>query len=113
MLKSGPLPAGLQGSSASALGAKRSGTLVAVTSGAMSQENSAKLLDRVKDGVALTWNHPEGYVSEVAKTAHLLLGIVYLTAILGGAAVLLGIFLGGGRALVRVMRGKPPSVLND
>jgi hypothetical protein len=113
ILKSGALPAGLQGSSASALGVRRNGALVAVTSGAISAEDSAKLLDRVKDGVALTWNHPEGYVSEVGKTAHLLLGIMYLTAILGCSALLLGIFLGGGRALVRVMRGKPPSTLND
>jgi hypothetical protein len=113
MLKGTPLPAGLQSSSATALAVKRSGPLVAVTSGAMTADESSKLLDQVKYEVAVTVNHPEGYVSEVKKTARLLLGIVYLTAILGGAAVFLGIFFGGGRALIRVMRGKPPSTLND
>ena len=47
--------------------------------------------------------------SEVAKTAKLLMGIASLTIILGLAAVLLGFFLGGGRAMYRVMRGKPAS----
>jgi len=33
--------------------------------------------------------------------------------ILGGASILLGLFLGGGRAIYRVMRGKPASSLHD
>jgi hypothetical protein len=56
---------------------------------------------------------PKAPNSEVKKTASLLLGIVYLTGILGAAALLLGIFLGGGRAVFRVLRGKPVSTLND
>jgi hypothetical protein len=52
-------------------------------------------------------------VSEVAKTAKLLLGIAYLIGILGSAAIFLGLFFGGGRALLRVMRGKSPSTLNE
>ena len=113
MLKGSSLPATLQSSNASALAVKRNGPLVAVTSGAMTADESSQLLNQVKYEVAVTVNHPEGYVSEVKKTARLLLGIVYLTAILGGAAVFLGLFFGGGRALIRVMRGKPPSTLND
>jgi hypothetical protein len=112
-LLKGNLPPSLQESSAVALGAKRSGPLVAVTSGKFSSKEAQLLLGAVKYGAEVTWNHPEGYVNEVRKTARLLLGIVYLTGILGGAAVLLGLFLGGGRALIRVLRGKPPSVLND
>ena len=109
----GTLPASLQGSNPVSLGVKRSGPLVAVTSGNFSSKESQALLDGVKYEAAVTWNHPEGYVNEVRKTARLLLGILYLTGILGASAVLLGVFLGGGRAAIRVLRGKPPSTLND
>jgi hypothetical protein len=112
MLK-GALPASLQGGNAISLGVKRSGPLVAVTSGNFSSKESRALLDGVKYEAAITWNHPEGYVNEVRKTARLLVGILYLTGILGASAVLLGLFLGGGRAAIRVLRGKPPSTLND
>jgi len=47
--------------------------------------------------------------SEVSKTAKLLLGIAMLVIIVGSAAVLLGLFLGGGRAIWRVAHGKPAS----
>jgi hypothetical protein len=109
----GALPASLQSSSAAALGVKQSGPLVAVTSGGFSSKQAQTLLGQVKYEAAITWNHPEGYVNEVRKTARLLLGILYLTGILGASAALLGLFLGGGRALYRVLRGKPPSTMND
>lgn len=67
----------------------------------------------MKYDAEVTVNHPEGYVSEVKKTARLLLGIIYLTGILGASSLLLGVFLGGGRAVVRRLRGKPVSSLND
>jgi hypothetical protein len=113
----GTLPQSLQGGNAAALGVKRSGTLVAITSGGFSAAEANELRDAVKSQTTLTWNHPEGYGNpvgrEVKKTARLLLGITYLTGILGGGALLLGLFLGGGRALIRVLRGKPPSSMND
>jgi hypothetical protein len=96
-----------------ALAVKHSGPLVAVTSGDISGEEAGDLLDHVKYEAEVTVNHTEGYVSEVKKAANLLLGILYLTGILGGASILLGLFLGGGRALVRRLRGKPVSTLND
>lgn len=103
----------LAGSSAVALGVHRSGPLVAVTSGDFSSREAQEMLARVKYEAAVTWNHPEGYVSEVKKTARLLLGILYLTGVLGVGALLLGLFLGGGRALVRVIRGKSASTMHD
>jgi Family of unknown function (DUF6599) len=109
LLKTGSLP----GSNAVALSVHRSGPLVVVTSGNFSSKEAQDVLARVKYEAAITWNHPEGYVSEVGKTARLLLGILYLTGILGVGALLLGLFLGGGRALVRVMRGKSASTLNE
>ena len=80
---------------------------------AISADAAHKLLSAVNYTADVTWNHPQGYVSEVSKTAKLLVGIISLTAILGGTALLLGIFFGGGRALYRRLRGKPVSTLAD
>ena len=48
-------------------------------------------------------------VVETRKTFGLLANIIIFSGVLCLAAVLLGLFLGGGRALVRVLRGKPPA----
>ncbi len=94
--------------------ARRSGPLVGVVSGAgVSQQDAEGLLSKVHYVSDLTLNQPQGYISEVAKTAKLLLGIAYLIAILGIAAFTIAIFLGGGRLLLRRLRGKPDSVMND
>src|SRR5277367_4999243 len=106
-------PSQLADSSGVALQSRRSGPLVAITSGSFSSEDAHKLLSDVNYSADVTWNHPQGYVSEVSKTAKLLVGIITLTAILGGTALLLGIFFGGGRALYRRLRGKPVSSLAD
>lgn len=103
----------LAASAPAALQSRRSGPLLIVSSGSFSSEAARKLISGVNYSPDVTWNHPQGYVSEVSKTAKLLVGIVYLTAILGGTALLLGIFFGGGRALYRRMRGKPASTLAD
>jgi hypothetical protein len=117
-LKSGNSPASLwssqlAASSTEALQSRRSGPLVAVTSGSFSADAARKLLSNTNYNADVTWNHPQGYVSEVSKTARLLVGIITLCGVLGGAALLLGIFFGGGRALLRRLRGKPASTLND
>lgn len=103
----------LAASSAAALQSRRSGPLLAVSSGTLSPDAAHKLISSVNYSADVTWNHPEGYVSDVTKTAKLLIGIISLTAILGGTALLLGIFFGGGRALYRRLRGKPASSLAD
>src|SRR5271170_198950 len=103
----------LAASSAAALQSRRSGPLLAVSSGTLSPDAAHKLISSVNYSADVTWNHPQGYVSDVTKTAKLLIGIISLTAILGGAALLLGIFFGGGRALYRRLRGKPASTLAD
>ena len=56
---------------------------------------------------------PQPTESEVAKTGKLLLGIAALVIIGGSAAMLLGFFLGGGRALYRVAHGKPASTVYE
>lgn len=91
----------------------RSGPLVAVTSGSFSNNEAQSLLAQIKYEAEVTVDHAKSYVSEVKKTARLVLGIIYLTFILGGSSMLVGLFLGGGRAVVRRLRGKPISSLND
>ncbi len=89
------------------------GPLVALTAGPISAAEAHTLIQGIRYNTVLTINHPEGYVSEVSKAAKLLLGIAYMVIILAVAAVLLAVFLGGGRVLIRRMRGKPDSSLND
>ncbi|HEY0786475.1 MAG TPA: DUF6599 family protein [Acidobacteriaceae bacterium] len=110
LLKSGTpgLPVGDPG-----VVAEQIGPLVGLTGGHLSQAEAQNLLGEVHYQAAITINHPEGYVSEVSKAAKLLLGIASLTGVLAVAAVLLALFLGGGRVLLRRMRGKPDSSMND
>ena len=92
----------------------RTGPLLGIVSGSgVSPADAHRLLNQIHYVADLTLDQPEGYTSEVAKAAKLLLGIAYLTGILAAAAVLLAVFLGGGRVLIRRMRGKPDSSLND
>jgi hypothetical protein len=88
---------------------RRSGPIVAVVTGGLSDAMAHKLLNQVNYQADVVWNNPKGYISDGSKVARLVLGIFALTGILGGAAILLGLFLGGGRAMVRVLRGKPAS----
>ncbi len=96
-----------------ALLVKRAGTRVAITSGGFTPAQAKALLAQIefREHVAIDRLKPK--VSEIVKTAQMLTSIALLTVILGGASILLGLFLGGGRALYRVMRGKPASSLHD
>src|ERR1017187_3097725 len=87
---------------------RRSGPLVALVSGDAIPDESHKLLATVHYEADLT-AIPQPTESEVAKTGKLLLGIFTLCLIGCAAAILLGFFLGGGRALYRIARGKPVS----
>lgn len=96
---------------APALSTKRVGPLLAIVS---SQDPAAKhLLALVHFNDVVTMDRPDGYVSEAAKLAQLLLGIAGLTGFLVAASLLVALFLGGGRALVRIARGKPASSASD
>jgi len=94
------------------LAAGRSGPLLAIVSG-VPRAQAVPLLQQVKFNDYVTINHPEGYVPETVKLYRLLMGITVLIVILVCAAVLLGLFLGGGRALYRVLRGKPVSAVSE
>lgn len=105
----GPLPPTLQPGNPSALGVRRTGPLVAIASGKFSDDEAHTLLAQVKYEANVTWNQSRGSDSEIKKAASMLIGIAYLTSVLGACAILLGFFLGGGRAAWRVMHGKPAS----
>jgi hypothetical protein len=108
-----PFTAALEGSNWQALATRRSGLLVAVTSGGLDAADARKLLDKVNYEASVTWNNPAGYVPETTKAARLLVSVVTFCLITCGATFLLGIFLGGGRALYRIARGKPASSVEE
>jgi hypothetical protein len=105
-------PKPLMDSDQASLEVRRSGPLVALVSGDAIPDESHKLLAMVHYEVDLT-SMPQQTESEVAKTGKLLLGIAGLVIIGASAAVLLGFFLGGFRALYRIARGKPASSMYE
>lgn len=102
----------LNDSNASALVTRRSGPLVAVTSGGFDDKDATSLIDRVHYEASVSWNRPQK-VSEPTRAARLLVGVITLFFILGGITILLGIFFGGGRLLVRKLQGKPASSVDE
>jgi hypothetical protein len=103
-------PKPLQDSDPASIEVRRSGPLVALVSGDAIPEESHKLLAAVHyDADFTALPGAGGGETEVAKTAKLLVGIAALVIIGCSAALLLGFFLGGGRALYRIARGKPVS----
>jgi hypothetical protein len=101
-------PKPLADSDQASLEVRRSGPVVALVSGDAIPEESHKLIGSVhyeSEFVSI----PQPTESEVSKTGRLLLGIATLVIVCSIAALLLGFFLGGGRALFRMARGKPAS----
>ena len=62
---------------------------------------------RLHEEVTFDQKMPLEFHTEVKKTASLLQNIAVLCGVLILAALLLGLFLGGARAGLRVMMGKP------
>lgn len=88
---------------------RRDQELVMVASGALPGNEAAAMLKDVhmKQEVAVDRYMPPVFHAEVQKTYSLLANIAILSGVLMGGAVLLGLFLGGGRALIRKLQGKP------
>jgi hypothetical protein len=105
-------PKPLADSDQASLEVRRSGPLVALVSGDAIPEESHKLLAIVHYEADLT-SIPQPMESEVSKTSKLLMGIAALVIVGSSAALLLGFFLGGGRALYRIARGRPISSVYD
>lgn len=103
----------MQQSGGNAFFIRRTGPIVAVADGSFPSGDAHALLAQIKYQAEVTWNRPNNAGGEVRNAANMLLGIAYLTAILGACALLLGFFLGGGRAVWRVLHGKPASTLYE
>jgi hypothetical protein len=102
----------LQDSNPTAVAVRRSGPLVAVVNGDPIKDDAIRLLQSVHYEVEMS-AIPGSPSNEIQNYAHLILGIVLLVVVMFGLAVVIGISLGSGRAIFRVLRGKPASVMND
>ncbi len=88
---------------------RREGPMLILAKDGFSAEEAQALVDGVHLRTEVTWNKPvpPEFHAEVRKTASLLVSIAVFSGVLGLAAVLLGLFLGFGRAWIRVLMGKP------
>lgn len=100
------------GAAAGGVKMRREGPMVMVASGGFKPEEAERVIRDIHLRTELTWNKqmPLEFHSEVRKTASLLTSIMVLSGVLGLAAVLLGVFLGLGRAWIRVLMGKPAAI---
>lgn len=99
----------LQKSNPAALEVHRSGPMVAVASGNFSAAQARALVDQVKYQAEVTLNRNIDFGREVKNAGKMLVGIAYLTGIVVLCAMVVAVLLGSGRALWRMMRGKPAS----
>ena len=91
---------------------RRIGPMLALANGSFTSAQATALLDSLHLRTELTWNKPvppEFHV-EVRKTASLLTSIMVFSGVGAVAAILLGAFLGFGRAWMRVLLGKPAAI---
>jgi hypothetical protein len=98
-----------EGAAAGTVKLRREGELVLLTTGAWPAAEAQQLVDNIHLRTELTWNKPippEFHV-EIRKTASLLFSIIGLSLALMVAAIVLGLFFGGLRAMIRVLQGKP------
>jgi hypothetical protein len=107
-----PWPRPLTDSDQASLEVRHSGPLVVVVSGDAVPDDSHRLLETVHFDASLT-AVPQPVESDVQVTSRLLVGIAVLSIIGAAAAIVLGGFLGGGRALYRLARGRPISSVYD
>ena len=88
---------------------RREGTLLLLTSGAWGGADAQKMVDGIHPRNEVTWDKPVplDFGTEVQKTFSLLESIAIFCGISALAMLVLGLFLGYGRALIRVLQGKP------
>ncbi len=88
---------------------KRLGPLVEMTQGAFTPDQALALLASVKLNQEVTFDKPvpPEFHAEIRKTYTLLQEISIFCGVGTLAAIVLGVFLGGARAGIRVLQGKP------
>ncbi len=102
------LTAGL-GPSFKTVKTRREGSLLAIANGTFSADAAQGLVENAHLHQFLSTDKamPTPEIVETRHTFGLLADIIVFSGLLGLSAILLGIFLGGGRALYRILRGKP------
>ncbi len=98
-----------EGAGAGTVKLRREGPLLLLTTGNWKPDEAQRLIENIHLHDEVTWDKkmPLEFHAEVQKTASLLYSIAMLSIVLMLAAVVLGLFFGGGRALIRVLQGKP------
>jgi len=81
---------------------KRTGPIIAVVSGPVSDSDAKSLLGMVNYEASVTWNQPSGD-QQVKDLYQLVLNIVILCGIVGGLAIVAGVAFGGIRILMKRM----------
>ena len=87
-------------SSAGSFFDKRTGPIIAIVSGPMSDSDAKSLLGMVNYEASVTWNQATDQ-HEVRDLYLLVLNVVILCAILGGLAIVAGVAFGGFRILMK------------
>lgn len=98
-----------QGTAAGTVMLRREGPLVLLTTGPWSAEAAKAMVEGIHLRQELTFDKPmpHEFHAEVQKTYTLLQSIAIFCLFGALAAIFLGLFFGGGRALIRVLQGKP------
>jgi hypothetical protein len=88
---------------------RREGPLVLLTTGPWTPSAAQAMVDGIHLRTEVSFDKPVPleFHAEVQKTYSLLTSISIFCGVGALAAVVLGLFFGGGRAMVRVMQGKP------
>lgn len=102
----------LQDSNPTVIAVRRSGPLLVLISGDPVKDDAEKLLQSVHYEVEMS-AIPGQPNREIQNYAKLILGIVLMVLVMFGIAVVIGVSLGSGRAVIRVLRGKPASTMYD
>jgi uncharacterized protein DUF6599 len=79
---------------------KRTGPIIAIATGGISDSDAKSLLGRVNYEASVTWNTPSSN-TQVRDLYMLILNIVVLCAILAGLAIIAGVAFGGVRILMK------------
>ncbi len=88
---------------------RREGSLLIVANGTFSPDAAQALVEstHLRQYVSTDKAMPTPEVIETRQTFGTLANTIILSGLLCAAALFIGLFLGGGRALIRIMQGKP------
>lgn len=88
---------------------RREGPLLLLTTGNWMATDAKAMIENIHLRNEMTWDKkmPPEFHAEVQKTYSLLTSIAVFCGVGALAAIILGLFLGGGRAAIRVLQGKP------